>query len=107
MDLHAALQTPYDVKRGLADRARARRLLLNMSQAELAERTGVSLSSVRRFEATGDISLHALLDLAFILGELQAFTRLFPAEEQQSLFARKPSRPRQRSRKKTAGKGTL
>lgn len=104
MDIHAALQTPYDVKKGLAARARARRLLLNISQAELAERSGVSLSSVRRFETTGDISLHALLDLAFILGELQTFTDLFRAEEQQSLFARRPAHPRQRSRKKTAGK---
>ena len=57
MSIHPALQTPSDIQRELAARAKARRLELNITQAELAERSGVSFGSLRRFEATGEISL--------------------------------------------------
>lgn len=99
MHIHPALQTPYDVQRELAARARARRLELNITQAELAERSGVSLGSLRRFETTGEVSLRAFLELAFILGELKEFSALFRPLRTVSLFE-EPPRPRQRSRKK-------
>lgn len=98
MDLHPALQTPHDVQLGLAARARARRLHLNITQAELAERSGVALASVRRFETTGEISLRSFLALALVLGELREFADLFQPPPPVSLFAREP-RPRKRSRK--------
>lgn len=99
MTIHTALQTPFDVRQGLAARAKARRLELNISQAELAERSGMSVSSLRRFEATGDISLASVLELALVLGELKEFDRLFLPLHQASLFDKRP-RVRLRSRKK-------
>lgn len=100
MSIHPALQTPFDTQRELAARAKARRLELNISQAELAERSGVSLSSLRRFEYTGEISLRSFLEIAFVLGELKEFSRLFQPLTEFSLFGKAP-RPRQRSRRKT------
>jgi transcriptional regulator with XRE-family HTH domain len=103
MNIHPALQTPSDIQRDLAARAKARRLELNITQAELAERSGVSLGSLRRFETTGEISLRAFLELALILGELKEFSSLFRPLQTVSLFEEAP-RPRLRSRKKAPTK---
>ena len=103
MSIHPALQTPSDIQRELAARAKARRLELNITQAELAERSCVSLGSLRRFETTGEISLRAFLELAHVLGELKEFSTLFRPLQTASLFEEAP-RPRQRSRKKSPAK---
>ena len=104
MNIHPALQTPHDVQMALAKRARERRLLLNITQAELAERSGVSLASVRRFETSGEISLRSFLALALVLEELKEVAELFQPPPPMSLFA-KNSRPRKRSRKMTSERG--
>ena len=98
MNIHPALQTPH------AKRARERRLLLNITQAELAERSGVSLASVRRFETSGEISLRSFLALALVLEELKEVAELFQPPPPMSLFA-KNSHPRKRSRKMTSERG--
>ena len=43
------------------------------SQKELAERCGVSLASIKRFEQSGQISLESLLKIAHLLGKLNDF----------------------------------
>ena len=103
MRIHPALQTPSDTQRELAVRAKARRLELNITQTELAERSGVSLGSLRRFETTGEISLRSFLELALVLGELKEFSTLFRPLQTVSLFEEVPL-PRQRSRKKSPAK---
>ena len=70
------LKTPRDVQRDLAGRFKARRLALNLTQEGLAARSGVSWSSLKRFEHTGLIALHALLKLAMVLGCLGDFDRV-------------------------------
>ena len=71
-----------------------------LTQAELAERSGISLGSLRRFETTGEISLRAFLELALILGELKEFSSLFRPLQTHSLFEEAPH-PRQRSSRKS------
>ncbi|MDL2307122.1 helix-turn-helix transcriptional regulator [Desulfovibrio sp. OttesenSCG-928-C06] len=56
---------PKDIRIRIASKAKARRLFLNISQKELADRSGVSLGSIKRFESNGQISLSSLLELAF------------------------------------------
>ena len=67
------LDTPEDVARRLAEKVQALRLARNWKQATLAERSGVSLGSLQRFERTGLVSLQNLLKLAFALGRLSDF----------------------------------
>lgn len=55
--------TPPEVSKALAERHRILRKQLKMSQEEMAERSGVSLGSLKRFEVTGKISLDSLLKL--------------------------------------------
>jgi transcriptional regulator with XRE-family HTH domain len=81
------LKTPRDVQRELADRFKARRLAMNLTQEGLAARSGVSWSSLKRFEYTGLIALDALLRLALVLGCLADFDRVC-ANDGQSLASK-------------------
>jgi transcriptional regulator with XRE-family HTH domain len=51
------------------------------SQAETAERSGVSLGSLKRFEQTGQISLESLLKLAHLFDKLSDFDAVFEEKE--------------------------
>jgi transcriptional regulator with XRE-family HTH domain len=70
------LKSPNDVRHEIASRFRLRRLEMNLTQQNLAERSGVSWGSLKRFETTGQISLDALLKLALVLKCLGDFERL-------------------------------
>ncbi len=65
-----------------AEKHRNLRKQLKLSQALLAEKSGVSLGSIKRFEQTGKISFESLLKLVQILGRLSEFeTILAPKED--------------------------
>ena len=64
---------PYDFLRDIAARHQVLRKQAGFSQSELAQRSGVSLGSLKRFERTGQISLAALLQLTDVLNRLNDF----------------------------------
>ena len=70
------LYTSEEVSLRLAEHIKRLRLQHKWKQSTLAERAGVSLPSLRRFEQTGLISLKHLLRLAFALGRLDDFWNL-------------------------------
>ena len=74
-----------DIKKELMIRVRMRRRGGNISQAALAERSGVSLGSIKRFESTGEISLSSLLRIAVVLGYEADFSKLFERKNYQSI----------------------
>lgn len=80
-----ALKTPYDISKEIAEKAKARRKLSKLTQAALAERSGVSLGSIKRFERTGEISLSHLLKIAMVLNCLGDFSELFRKPEYTSI----------------------
>ncbi len=86
--------TPHDVAKELATRHKALRKQLKLSQVEMAERSGVSLGSLKRFESTGQISLESLLKLAHLLNRLDDFKPVFRTKEDmgniEDLFMSKP-----------------
>ena len=69
--------SPQEVGKHIAKRAKAKRLSLNFSQKTVAERSGISLSALKKFESSGKLSLESLLKLALALGCLQDFETLF------------------------------
>lgn len=79
--MYSILPTPNDTSKALAERHRALRKKLKMSQAEMAERSGVSLGSLKRFESTGKISLESLLKLAHLMNRLSDFDNVFKMEK--------------------------
>lgn len=73
----------------IAENSRQLRKQLKMSREELAERSGVSYSSIRKFESTGRISLESLLKLAQVLNRLEDFENLLrpsDLEDKRTLF---------------------
>ena len=80
-----SLETPERLSRTLADRVKALRLARGWKQATLAELSGVSLASLRRFEDSGKVSLQNLLSLAFALNRLDDFNALLQAPPASSL----------------------
>lgn len=64
---------PSEIALLLAQKVRVLRKDKGYSQKELAERCGVSLGSIKRFEQSGQISLESLLKIAHLLGKLNDF----------------------------------
>lgn len=81
MSKYSVEKLPKDVRLDLADKHRKIRKEKGLTQTELAERSGVSLGSLKRFETQGKVSLESLLKLVFVLGRLSDFeTVLKPTE---------------------------
>jgi transcriptional regulator with XRE-family HTH domain len=100
-----------EVQTGIAGRFKARRLALNLTQSELAARSGVTFSSLKRFEREGLIALDSLLNLALVLNCLDDFDKLAaentPISAAQSLDAllATPARRRRATGRKGSSHG--
>jgi len=73
--------TPTEVSKALAKKFRIVRKQLKLSQEEMAERSGVSLGSLKRFESSSKISLESLLKLMHLLGRLNEFDLILRENE--------------------------
>ncbi|HCQ12662.1 helix-turn-helix transcriptional regulator, partial [Flavobacterium sp.] len=74
-------KTPSQVQLELAERFKKLRKYKKLSQSELADKSGVSLGSIKRFEYTGQISLESLLKLAHLFDRLDDFEEIFVVDE--------------------------
>jgi transcriptional regulator with XRE-family HTH domain len=79
------LNTPEDIALDLALKLKELRLLKKWKRSTLAERSGVTEASLRRFEQTGKISLNHFLKLIHALGRLDDATSLLNPPEAGSL----------------------
>lgn len=70
-------QTIQTVTEQLVEREKQRRKKLHLSQRDLANKSGVSYASIRRFENIGEISLNSLLKIANALDCLEEFNSVF------------------------------
>jgi transcriptional regulator with XRE-family HTH domain len=66
----------------IAENVRARRLSMELTQEGLAERSGVPLATLRKFEQKGSISLESFLKLLVVIGGIEEI-----------INALKPSKP--------------
>jgi len=79
------LNTPEDIALDLALKLKELRLLKKWKRSTLAERSGVTEASLRRFEQTGKISLNHFLKLIHALGRLDDAASLLNPPEAGSL----------------------
>ena len=79
------LHSPADIARDVGENAKALRLSKNLSRKTLAEKSGVSESTIKRFETTGVVTLEALILLATALDERTAVTKLFRPDHPNSV----------------------
>jgi transcriptional regulator with XRE-family HTH domain len=94
--------TPNEVSEQISVRIKQKRLTLNLTQKTVAERSSVSLGTLKKFERTGQIALISLLKIALVLGVLDQFAELLTKENQplpssiDKLLEEKPTRKRGR-----------
>lgn len=69
----------------IAKRMQKKRKANKLTQEQLAQRSGVSLGSIKRFERSGEISLSSLVKIAFILDCEDDFDALFAKKEYRSI----------------------
>ena len=99
-----SLKTESDVLREVADSLRAHRRALRWRQGDLAQRSGVAISTLRRFERTGHIGFQALGKLLVSLGLADNFLAALkrptdtPKSIEAFLAADQPASPRLRVR---------
>lgn len=79
------LFSPRDVSTRVGNRARERRLASGLRQSDLAARAGVTLSTLRRFEAGGNVGFDAVVRVALALGAEREVADLFAPIETRSL----------------------
>ena len=85
------LLTPVETQRLLANRFKSLRLTAGFKRSTIAKRSGVTESSLKRFEETGEISLKNLLLLSHAVDRLQEFGGLFQTLDARSLAELKAS----------------
>ena len=66
----------HEAKQQLAEKSKSLRLLKKWKRSTLAKRSGVTESSLRRFEQSGNISLENLLKIMNALGRLDEINSL-------------------------------
>lgn len=81
MNKYSVDKLPRDIRVEIAHKHRKLRKQRGLSQKGLAERSGVSLGSLKRFETKGQVSLESLLKLVFVLGRLSDFENILKPDE--------------------------
>ena len=79
------IKTPSEISMALANRVKQTRIRRSITQEELAERSGVSFGSVKRFEQTGEISLKHLILISKVLRSSEQFDELFSLSNYESM----------------------
>jgi transcriptional regulator with XRE-family HTH domain len=70
-----SLISPAKAQRKIADNTRAHRLQMGLTQEGLAERAGVALPTLRKFEQKGTIALESFIKIHMVLGSLEAILK--------------------------------
>jgi transcriptional regulator with XRE-family HTH domain len=78
-------KTPEEIIKNISKRLRERRRKMKLSQERLSVKSGVSLGSLKRFEATGEISLKSLTKIAIALGVEEELTDIFSKRTVESI----------------------
>jgi len=77
-----SLISPSKAQIKIAENTRARRLFMELTQEGLAERSGVSLATLRKFEQKGSISLESFLKLLMVVGGLEEMVDVLKPSKQ-------------------------
>lgn len=78
-------KTAPQIAQELSERVRRRRKEKGFTQAQLAERSGMSLASYKRFEQQHEIAFDSLIKVAIALGCEKDFDTLFSTPQFSSI----------------------
>lgn len=77
INIEELYDNPKKIQKDLAERAKEQRQSRHCSREKMAQQTGVSYASIRRFETTGEISLGSFVKIAVNLGFSNEINNLF------------------------------
>src|SRR5580658_10491746 len=80
-----SLYSPVELVARAGAMAKTLRLAQGLRQEELARKSGLSLATVRRFEANGQVAFEAVARIAIVLRAETAFANLFPEPPRRSI----------------------
>lgn len=88
------------IMKELGERIRQYRIALNFTQAELANRCGISESTEKRIENGEDSKISNIIKIMMQLGIAENFNMLIPEQQPsyKALFEKKPNRKRATSK---------
>ena len=78
-------KTPNEIAKSLAEKIKQQRKKLKISQENLAQKSGVSLGSIKRFETKYGIALNSLIKIAIALDLDEDFENLFTTKTYTSI----------------------
>ena len=78
-------KTPNEIAQNLAEKIKQQRKRLKISQATLAQKSGVSLGSIKRFETKYEISFNSFIKIAIALDLDGDFENLFSTKTYASI----------------------
>lgn len=78
-------KTPNEIAKSLANKIKEYRKKLKISQDVLAQKSGVSLGSIKRFETKYEISLQSFIKIAIALDLDNEFETLFTQKTYNSI----------------------
>lgn len=78
-------KSPKDVQLELAERFKKQRLLKNMTQNFLSEKSGVPKPTIKKFEMSGEISLKSFIAISHALERLDEIEYLMNVDEPKTL----------------------
>ena len=78
-------KTPNEIAKNLAERIKQQRKKLKISQEVLAQKSGVSLGSIKRFETKYEISLQSFIKIAIALDMDNDLNNLFKTKTYSSI----------------------
>lgn len=76
---------PKDVQLDVVHKIKKIRKNRGLTQEELANKSGVSFGSIKRFETSGQISFESLLKIVHVLGKLEDFDLILNENEHPNL----------------------
>jgi transcriptional regulator with XRE-family HTH domain len=85
MGRYSVKKLPYDILTSTAKNVAALRKELGWTQQDLANKSGVSYGSIKRFERLNKISFESLLKIAEALNRLDEFEKLLLPKNDQRL----------------------
>ena len=78
-------KTPNEIAKSLAEKIKHHRKKLKISQEVLAQKSGVSLGSIKRFETKYEISLQSFIKIAIALDMDNDLNNLFKTKTYSSI----------------------
>ena len=78
-------KTPNDIAKELVGKIKQHRKKLEISQTQLAAKSGVSLGSIKRFESKYEISLNSFIKILIALNLEQDLENLFMQKNYNSI----------------------